>query len=47
MAHSNTFILLILWMIIVMIGTSNTGKRKPYKKLTFLLSPGLGEMTFY
>lgn len=26
MASSNTFILLILWMIIIMIGTSNTGK---------------------
>lgn len=26
MANSNTFILLILWMIIIMIGTSNTGK---------------------
>ena len=26
MAHSNSFILLILWMIIIMIGTSNTGK---------------------
>lgn len=27
MAQLNMFMLLILWMIIVMIGTSNTGKR--------------------
>lgn len=38
MAHSNTFILLILWMIIVMIGTSNTGKKIfLYKKGYFIL----------
>lgn len=32
MAHSNTFILLILWMIIIMIGTSNTGKSNMEEK---------------
>jgi hypothetical protein len=34
MASSNTFILLILWMIIIMIGTSNTGKT--YQVTAFL-----------
>lgn len=37
MANSNTFILLILWMIIIMIGTSNTGKSNPSNKYFFPL----------
>jgi hypothetical protein len=39
MANSNTFILLILWMIIIMIGTSNTGESNVKHNFLLFQSP--------